>query len=326
MDSIHFESVCAVARTISLHELRETYLRYNAPSDKSDLNSMNKVFELLWQFQPAADTANFGAKELRRFQDFLALRYKRNYVNKLINFVRSVFNWGVIEELVTSHAAYALKIVPPVKHGKAKDSEPRADVPVEHIESALRHLPEMPADMIRLLYLTAMRPSEVCRMTAGEINVAIDTVNWFYAPHKHKTAHKGNHRTVWLGKAEQAILQKYIAPADPPDKPLFQNTKGNPATSNWLGKLLKKTIDKEKLPKFTLYQIRHRAGTDISSKHGRDCARAVLGHSSIHTTRIYDHDDVQKARRVVNSRNEQYKTAESLKARPILTIYRGEEV
>ena len=109
MDTIHFESVCAVARTISLHELLETYPRYNAPANKSDRNSMKKAFALLWQFQPAADTSNFGAKELRRFQEFLAPQYARDYVNKLVNFIRSVFNWGVVEELVT----YPTDTVPP---------------------------------------------------------------------------------------------------------------------------------------------------------------------------------------------------------------------
>ena len=325
MDSIHFESEYVVARTVSLHELLETFLRYNAPSDKADLNSMKKVIELLLQFQPAADTANFGAKELRRFQDFLAKRYARNYVNKMVNFIRLIFNWAVIEELVTPHAAYALSVVPPVKFGKAKENPSRTCACLRHIASALRHLPEMQADMIRLMYYTAMRPSEVCRMTAGEISTAIDKTNWLYAPKRHKTAHKGKMRTVWLGEKEQRILKKYIDPNAPPDKPLFCNTKGKPASSNWLGKQLQKTIETHDLPKFTLYQIRHKKGTDISNEHGRDFARAVLGHTTIQTTGIYDHGDTEKALMVVNARNRRHFTTESAEFRPI-SLTKGGEV
>jgi integrase len=60
----------------------------------------------------------------------------------------------------------------------------------------------------------------------------------------------------------------------------------------------------QQIPHWTPYQIRHTAGTETSRIEGREKAQALLGHTTIETTNIYDHSDVwireELARKQVN--------------------------
>ena len=60
----------------------------------------------------------------------------------------------------------------------------------------------------------------------------------------------------------------------------------------------------QQIPHWTPYQIRHTAGTETSRLEGREKAQALLGHSTIETTNIYDHTDLwireELARKQVN--------------------------
>ena len=83
---------------------------------------------------------------------------------------------------------------------------------------------------------------------------------------------------------------------------------GNTFNVDALGKNLKRVIKKHGLPKWTLYQIRHRVAMDISFEHGQDHAKAVLGNSSF-CIKIYDHSTIEKAKRVVDKRDNSDKMA-----------------
>ena len=60
----------------------------------------------------------------------------------------------------------------------------------------------------------------------------------------------------------------------------------------------------QQIPHWTPYQIRHTAGTETSRTEGREKAQALLGHSTLETTNIYDHSDLwireELARKQVN--------------------------
>jgi integrase len=325
MDSIHFEAACVPAQTLSLYELAETFFRYKPNINVKDANNIKKGFSLLFEVFPNTDTGSFCAASLLQYQQYLVSKgYCRSYVNKLIKFVRSVFNWGVLYNLVTPALAYSLKLVPPVKYGVAKENAPRKDVPVEMIETVLPYLPPVIADMLRLQLLTAMRPSEVCRMKVGEIEQRYDGEHWLYLPTEHKTKHKGKIRSVLLGIAEQDILKRYLS-GKTADMHVFLHSRNLPFTSCRFSQTLQKIIKRNGLPKFTPYQLRHTALTGISAAHGRDAARAVAGHSSIKTTAIYDHSDILKAKKVIASRQKMVVGGSfPVPDRPALRIFTGE--
>ena len=62
--------------------------------------------------------------------------------------------------------------------------------------------------MVRLMRIYPMRPSELCRMTPGQIDRSSDI--WFYRPVKHKNAWRNHDRVIALGIAEQRILTPYL--------------------------------------------------------------------------------------------------------------------
>jgi integrase len=64
--------------------------------------------------------------------------------------------------------------------------------------------------MVQLQALTGMRPDEVCSMRKGDI----DTTGklWTYKPARHKTAHHGIDRTIYLGPKAQAVVAPFLGP------------------------------------------------------------------------------------------------------------------
>ncbi|MDR3234374.1 MAG: hypothetical protein LBT46_12065 [Planctomycetaceae bacterium] len=66
-------------------------------------------------------------------------RYSRNYCNTLVNNIRSMFRWAVVQELVAPVTADALKYVPALRQGRtaAPETEPRLDVPDTVVNATL---------------------------------------------------------------------------------------------------------------------------------------------------------------------------------------------
>jgi integrase len=160
---------------------------------------------------------NFGPIALTAVQQKMAEsgRFSRNYVNDLISRARTMFNWGVANELVPESVAAALKYVQPLREGRttAPESAPREDVPDEVVDRTLSYLFTTVAAMVQVQRLAAMRPSEVCRMMVGDIDQTGEI--WIYRPGKHKGSWRGHHRAVALGTPEQELIGPRLAGKSP---------------------------------------------------------------------------------------------------------------
>ena len=311
-------------RTISLHELVETFFRYNTLEPRTE-HCIKKAFQLLAECVPNSDTSTFGKKSLFLFQNFLTGKYDRNYCNRLVNCIRRVFKWATLVDLVTSAMSYELSLIPPLRQGdrRCRENKKRTDVPDQHIKAVKPYLKPMYADMLGLQEMTGMRPSEVCNIKAGEINTQWDGVNWLYQPEIHKTAGKNIARAFILPKQCQEILAKYLSCNA--TEPVFKNLHGKAVSPNEYSRKIKRTIDRHQLQKFVPYQVRHTAGTRISREFSRDYARAFLGHTTEQMTRRYDHADLDKLRKIAERQNAKAKeTAAESSAPTILRIYTGE--
>lgn len=77
------------------------------------------------------------------------------------------------------------------------------------------------AGMVEVQRLAAMRPSEVCKMKAGDIDRSKDI--WLYQPDSHKNGWREHVRIIPLGKPEQEI----IAPRLDDKAPDAKATKAN---------------------------------------------------------------------------------------------------
>ena len=133
---------------------------------------------------PAAD---FGPKALRTVrQEMIEKCWSRGVVNKMVNLVRSVWKWGVAEELIDVGVHVALTTVAPLKRGRteAPETQPVRPVPGPHVDAVLPLVSRQVAAMIQLQRLTGMRPGEVVRLRPCDIDRTGDVWTARFSDHK----------------------------------------------------------------------------------------------------------------------------------------------
>ena len=263
--------------------------------------------------------------------------YTRTGINRVINEIHAMWQWGVGREITTEAQRQRLKEVKPLRSGRtsAKDKPKRAPLTEEEFEQVVDHLTSVVADMLRIIWLTAMRPSEVCRMRAFDL-IRDDPACWLYVPGRdvslvgdHKTAHFQRIRAIPLtAKAQRIILRKItdfdskepiFGPADAVQELLerkFANRKtplkyGNRAgtnrkehpmikpgkeyTAQTLNVAVRRACKRAGVERFTPYDLRRTAATRVRATLSKDDARLLLGHVSVDTTNIYLLDEVKEA-------------------------------
>jgi integrase len=143
----------------------------------------------------------------------------RKLVNQRVGRIRRLFRWAVENELVPPSVLQGLEAVRGLQKGRsaARETEPVPPVPLAHVEATLPYLRPTVADMVRLQLHTGMRPGELVRMRA----IDLDTQGkvWLYTPGsdrgrdgEHKMAHSGQRRVVPLGPRAQEIVKRYLRP------------------------------------------------------------------------------------------------------------------
>jgi integrase len=253
--------------------------------------------------------------------------YSRQYCNRLTNFIRTMFRWGVHRKLCSASVADALRYVPILRKGRttAPETVPRCDVSDEAVNAVLPCLPPVIAAMAQIQRATAMRSGEVCKMRFCDIEMHDDV--WLYRPETHKTSWRGHQRVIVLGLDEINIIKR-LCPDFLQNSAVFspiiaRNTQaqcksGKRKTTKskqrklknrefystasycrWIKTAIKKAnqmlpVEKQ-IPHWTPYQLRHSAITQIAAKYGLDVARAVAGQKTISVTQRYNHSDVQVA-------------------------------
>jgi hypothetical protein len=153
----------------------------------------------------------------------------RAIINARVNRIRRLFKWGVSEEAVPVTALDALMCVPALRAGKTRAVDPRAipPVPWEMVEKTLPRLLTPVQAAVLIQYHAGMRPGEVLRMRPGDIwrqypdGTSLPNPNvWLYlpgsletgglGPGRHKTAHHGHRREIWLGPQARAALEPLL--------------------------------------------------------------------------------------------------------------------
>jgi integrase len=251
-----------------------------------------------------------------------------------------MWQWGVGREITTEAQARRLKEVRPLRAGstQAPDTRNRAMVTEEEFEKVVASVNPVVADMLRLMWNTAMRPDEVCRMRPIDI-LHDDPDCWLYVPGRdvslvgdHKTAHHQRVRAIPLTARSQVILNRWIESFDS-EEHIFQPAiavramyearfagrktplgQGNRAGTNrqahpmiTAGKrysvssfrnAAKRGCYRADVGRFTPYDIRRSAATRVRSEFGKEAATLLLGHVSTDTTEIYLLDEVKETMKV----------------------------
>lgn len=189
------------AAVLPLHE--------SNPANHSKYANLCGLLDARHGDEPAAE---FGPRKLESLRDVLVTKgvgknpkpNSRSYANDQVRKVIKIIEHWVSRELVAPDRIVALRSLPPLRRGQARDNAKRTGVSLDVVRATLPHLTSTAAAMIRLQLATAMRPSEMFRMTPAMIDRGGPV--WFYRPTSHKTEHHGKAKSVpILGEALEAL-------------------------------------------------------------------------------------------------------------------------
>ena len=345
---------------VSLGQLHDKYVEWMegqlAPMrdgrESPDLSRARRIgtFILFYRDWPVSE---FGPEELIAVQQSLVehryfrtshddepIPYTRTGINDLVNVVHRMWLWGVGREITTEAQARRLKEVRPLRVGKtqAPDTLKRAMVTKSEFEKVAARVNPVVADMLRIMWNTAMRPSEVCRMRPLDI-LHNDPNCWLYVPGRdvslvgdHKTAHHQRVRAIPLTSQSQEVLKQRIESFDSEEHifqpaiavramyeerfagrktPLGQgnragtNRKAHPMikpgemyNASSFSNAVKRGCKRAGVDRFTPYDLRRSAATRVRSQLGKEAAKLLLGHVSTDTTEIYLLDEVKETMKV----------------------------
>ena len=169
---------------------------------------------------------DFGPRALKALRDQLVEQgLSRRYINDNVDRIRSVFRFGVSEEIISATQLASLQSVSSVTAGQYESMErpPVTPVSKEQVAATLPHLPPMLRDMVVIQRLCGCRPGEL--LIVRPIDVEINGEVWRYRPRRHKTEHHGKQRIICLGPRAQQLLAPYLG--GPPDAYCFSPRKVN---------------------------------------------------------------------------------------------------
>lgn len=280
-----------------------TYWRHceQTLSRKTREGSVRPALRRLGRMYGTVPVRDFDPPALRAFQRSLleepgreGRTLSRTYVNVLVGRVRAMFKWGVAEGLVPAPIWQGLQAVPAVRLGAPGVAETERVRPVDDavVTATLAQLPAVVADIVRLQRLTGMRPGEVCRLRATEIDM--DAEVWVHRPARHKNSHRGQGREVALGPRAQALLGPYLR-RRPLGAALFSPREGERVAPQYrdhydtvtYGQAIRRAASRAGVESWSPNQLRHARATELRREFGVDAAGAVLGHARVETTQIY---------------------------------------
>jgi integrase len=136
----------------------------------------------------------------------------RSMINRYVGKIRTIFSWGIGEEVVKSDIAPALKAMKALRKGEQGtfDNPPRENVPDDVVLRTLPFLSPTVAAMVQIQRLTGMRPSEIFRMRVGDIDRSRNNGLWYYRPGSYKTERYVGAIEFPLGEDEQKLIAPYL--------------------------------------------------------------------------------------------------------------------
>ncbi len=180
----------AAGSPITINELilvyrRHTYEYYRKNGEVTrEATITDDVLRFLRKHHGTTFLHKFGPVALRKLRDGMItdLDWSRNHINKQVRRLIAMFTWAAAQELVEPSIPSALKALGGLKKGRTTARETSGVTCVDDtvVDSTLRHLPEVVADMVRLQRLTGARPGEICNLRPCDLDRTGDV--WLYVP------------------------------------------------------------------------------------------------------------------------------------------------
>lgn len=163
----------------------------------------------------------FGPRSLKALQqDMIGRGWCRTNINRQISKIKTVFKWGVSEELVPGPLYQSLLAVSGLRAGRseARESAPVRSVPLDLVDPIKDHVSRQVWAMIQLQLLSGARPGEVVGLKPSDIDQSDEV--WVCVLDQHKTAHHGHHRVLYFGPRAQVVIKPFLNGRQD-DEPLF---------------------------------------------------------------------------------------------------------
>ena len=315
----------------TVKEVALAFLKYaesaKSPSNFTDYRIATMDFLVAhYGSTPVADF-NVGCLHLIREAIVQSRRFCRVGINDYVRRIVTLFRWAVSVGLVNPMTAWGLTTVKPLEPGYPGtfDHSEREYVRDAVIIATLPFLPLTLQAMIKLQRLTGMRPSEVFKMTVGDIDTKSIPGIWLYRLASHKTQKKTKKkRVIPLNATEQALIAPYLIGKKPADSIFSPKTamlerhpkrkvsclvgdfynKGSyrVAVLRAIAKANRRLPVDEQIPRWTPYELRHSAASALSVELGGEAATSQLGHTSQTTTAIYLHREIEKLTKIAVAR------------------------
>ncbi len=255
---------------------------------------------------------DFGPRTLRLVrQAMIDDGLARTTINQRIGRIVHLFKWAAEHELVPADTYHGLKTVSGLRKGRseARETEPVKPAPEADVEAVRSFVARQVWAMIELQRFTGMRSGEVTSLRTGDLETSGRV--WTYVPGRHKTTHRGQERTIYLGPRAQAVLKPWLradrqaylfspkeavaerqaerrrqrrTPMTPSQQ--ARQRKGTPGrppgecyTTQTYHHAVQRGCQRAGVPPWHPHQLRHTRATTIRQVYGLKAAKAVLGHT-----------------------------------------------
>lgn len=284
----------------TLTDLIEAYLEHARTyyAGSREYLNLRATLRRLERDAGAAGVDDFRAPQLMAWRDALAAggEHSRSHINRMVHHVRRMYRWAVLLEHADAATLTSLKAVPALKRGRTQAPEPEPVQPVrlEHVDAVLPHLPEVIADIVRIMLLTGARTGEVRQMRAGDIDLGGPV--WLFRPGSHKTAHHGHARCIPLDEPCQAVILPRLRPFWPASV-VFPSPAGGTYAEGSIRNAVRRACDRAGVPAWHPHQLRHTYLTAVRAAlpDDPDAWRAAAGHRNVRTSEIYAAADARRA-------------------------------
>jgi integrase len=235
---------------------------------------------------------DFSARtRIQRRDGFVSKGNARRYIAEQVGKIVRIIEHAVSRELVAPDRIVALRALPALKRGQAKESQRKAAVTLETIRATLPHLTDTAAAMVRLQLATAMRPSEMFAMRP--IDVDRSGTTWIYKPVHHKTERHDKARSIpILGEALAALTPFMFGD---PEELCFLTTKGTCWNKDSYRIAIARAAKAAKCPHWTPYGLRHACAQAVRDSAGPEAVQALLGHARLNMVETYSRASEAKA-------------------------------
>jgi integrase len=196
----------------------EEYYRHPDSTPTSEANNIKlalRRLRALYGHTPAAAFDSLALDALR--QHMIDERLARTRINRDIDRIKRLFRWGASKKLVPVDAWQSLLTLENLHAGRSAAKEMPKVMPVaEEVVLATLPFARPQVRAMALLQLhSGMRPGEVTIMRTMDLETSGE--RWVYRPGseqgaagKHKTAHRGHQRTIYLGPKAQEVLRPWL--------------------------------------------------------------------------------------------------------------------